>query len=104
MISFEGLTLSTERFQQAAWILRTFLHYVRDGLIPNLFPEGQSEGLYHTADATLWFFHAIHRYTEMTGDRSVLKRALPKLMEIIEHHTRGTRFGIGVDAKDGLLK
>ena len=104
MISFEGLTLATGRFQEAAWILRTFLYYVKDGLIPNLFPEGQNEGLYHTADATLWFFHAIHRYTEVTGDRSVLHLALPKLVEIIDSHMRGTRFGIGVDPHDGLLK
>ena len=33
-------------------------YHVRDGLIPNMFPEGGKEGLYHTADATLWFFHA----------------------------------------------
>ena len=59
MISLEGLTLVTGRHQEAAWILRTFAHYVRDGLIPNMFPEGESQGLYHTADATLWFFHAV---------------------------------------------
>ena len=35
---------------------------MRDGLIPNLFPEGEQKGLYHTADATLWFFHALDRY------------------------------------------
>ncbi len=68
MISLEGLTLATGRKQEAAWILRTFAYYIRDGLIPNLFPEGQKEGLYHTADATLWFFHAIHRY--MPGHRA----------------------------------
>ena len=38
-----------------------------------------SEGLYHTADATLWFFHAIHRYVELTGDRTTLRLLLPKL-------------------------
>jgi predicted glycogen debranching enzyme len=69
-----------------------------------LFPEGKNEGLYHTADATLWFFHAIDRYTEVTRDRSVLKMALPKLVDIFEHHIQGTRFGIGVDPSDGLLK
>ena len=69
MISLEGLTLATGRTNEAGWILRTFAHYVRDGLIPNLFPEGEKEGLYHTADATLWFFHAIDRYLELTGDR-----------------------------------
>jgi len=104
MISFEGLTLCTGRYQEAAWILRTFLHYVKDGLIPNLFPEGKNEGLYHTADATLWFFHAINRYTEVTQDRSVVRLALPKLVEIIDWHMKGTRFGIGVDPGDGLLK
>jgi predicted glycogen debranching enzyme len=62
MISLEGLTLSTHRYREAAYILRTFAHYVRDGLIPNMFPDGAREGLYHTADATLWFFHAVERY------------------------------------------
>ena len=59
MISLEGLTLVTGRDVEAGYILRTFAHYVRDGLIPNMFPEGEKEGLYHTADATLWFFHAV---------------------------------------------
>src|SRR6266849_3398655 len=59
MISLEGLTLVTGRQAEAGYILRTFAHYVRDGLIPNMFPEGEREGVYHTADASLWFFHAI---------------------------------------------
>ena len=44
MISLEGLTLATGRTNEAGWILRTFAHYVRDGLIPNLFPEGEQGG------------------------------------------------------------
>jgi predicted glycogen debranching enzyme len=52
MISLEGLTLATGRHVEAGYILRTFANSVRDGLIPNLFPEGQNRGLYHTADAT----------------------------------------------------
>ena len=39
MISLEGLTLTTGRHLEAGYILRTFAHHVRDGLIPNLFPE-----------------------------------------------------------------
>src|SRR5207244_13529606 len=77
---------------------------IRDGLIPNLFPEGEKEGLYHTADATLWYFQAIHRYLEITQDRSTLQLLLPKLIDIAEHHLRGTQFGIGVDPADGLLR
>lgn len=104
MISLEGLTLSTGRFTEAGYILRTFSHYVHDGLIPNLFPERQRGGLYHTADATLWFFHALHRYLLATNDRETLRFILPRLLDVVEHHLRGTRFGIGVDPSDGLLK
>jgi predicted glycogen debranching enzyme len=104
MISLEGLTLATRRPEEAGWILRTFAHYVRDGLIPNLFPEGENQGLYHTADATLWFFHALDRYLEQTGDRETLKHIYPKLVKIIEAHLHGTKFGIGVDPQDGLLR
>jgi predicted glycogen debranching enzyme len=104
MISLEGLTLTTGRFQEARNILHTFAHFIRDGLLPNLFPEGENEGLYHTADATLWFFHAIDRYLAYTGDRATLVLLIPKLLEIVQQHLQGTRFGIGVDRHDGLLR
>ena len=52
MISLDGLTLSTGRYREAGAILRTFSHYVKDGLLPNLFPEGERQALYHTVDAT----------------------------------------------------
>ena len=104
MIALEGLTLTTGRHREAAYILRTFGHYVRDGLLPNMFPDGSSEGVYHTADATLWFFHALDRYVQATGDQGTLDRLLPTLREILDRHLEGTRFGIGVDPADGLLR
>ncbi len=104
MISLEGLTLSTNRTAEGGYILRTFAQHVRDGLIPNLFPEGEKEGLYHTADATMWFFHALDRYLQVTDDPETLKQILPKLIDVYERHVHGTRFSIGVDPKDGLLR
>ena len=104
MISLEGLTLSTRRYREAGSILRTFGHYVREGLIPNMFPDGAREGLYHTADATLWFFHAVQQYVRVTGETDTLERLLPTFVQIVRHHLEGTRFGIGVDASDGLLR
>jgi predicted glycogen debranching enzyme len=104
MITLEGLTLTTGRHVEAGYILRTFAHYVRRGLIPNMFPEGHDEGLYHTADATLWFFHAIARYLAISGDKVLLPQIFSKLEQIIDCHIRGTDFGIGVDPKDGLLR
>ena len=102
MISLEGLTLCTGRHSEARGILMTFAHHLRDGLIPNLFPEGDQEGLYNTADATLWFFHAIDRYVTITKDLEPLRDLLPALEEIVRLHLAGTRFGIRVD-DDGLL-
>jgi predicted glycogen debranching enzyme len=102
MISLEGLTLCTGRQSEARGILMTFAHHLRDGLIPNLFPEGDQEGLYNTADATLWFFHAIDRYVTITQDREPLRDLLPSLEQIVHRHLAGTRFGIRVD-DDGLL-
>jgi predicted glycogen debranching enzyme len=103
MISLEGLTLATGRHREAGSILRTFASYIRDGLIPNMFPEGEHGGLYHTADATMWFFHAVARYVRTTNDRATLRALLPKMIDIIDHHVRGTSFNIHVDPKDGLL-
>lgn len=104
MISLEGLTLATGRHAEAAYILRTFISHVRDGLIPNFFPDRSTEGVYHTADATLWYFHALSRYMDLTGDRGLLRIHLPVLKDIVAHHQRGTRFGISVDPHDGLLR
>jgi predicted glycogen debranching enzyme len=104
MISLEGLTLSTGRHREAAYILKTFAHYVRDGLIPNMFPDGARDGLYHTADATLWFFHAMDRFVRVTGDTETLRRLVPTFVEIVRKHVEGTHFGIVVDPSDGLLR
>ncbi|HVY46966.1 MAG TPA: amylo-alpha-1,6-glucosidase, partial [Minicystis sp.] len=103
MISLEGLALVTGRADEAGYVLRTFARYVEDGLIPNMFPEGKNGGLYHTADATLWFFHAVDRYVEATGDLETLRVLLPVFVRIAEAHLRGTRFGIHVDPADRLL-
>jgi predicted glycogen debranching enzyme len=104
MISLEGLTVCTGRLREADYILRTFGHYVRDGLIPNMFPDGAREGLYHTADATLWYFHALERFLRARRETDTLRRLLPTMLEIARCHIEGTRFGIGVDPEDGLLR
>ena len=104
MISLEGLTLTTGRSAEAGHILRNFGSHVRDGLIPNVFPEGQAHGEYNTADATLWFFYAVDRYLLATKDSAMLSHLLPILLDIMDRHLAGTCFGIGVDPLDGLLR
>lgn len=103
MIALEGLTLVTGRAAEARNILLTFARYVKDGLIPDNIPEGLAPPVYHSADATMWFFHAVDRYVAATGDHETLALLLPILADIIEHHRRGTLFNIHMDPADGLL-
>jgi predicted glycogen debranching enzyme len=104
MIALRGLTLATGRPQDANNILRNFARYISDGLLPNNFPDqsGVIPG-YNTADATLWYVLAIYAYAEATGDETLVDDLLPTVREIISWHTRGARYHIGVDPRDGLL-
>lgn len=105
MISLPGLTMATGRANEAADILRTFARYVVDGLLPNNFAD-QSGAIpgYNTADATLWYVLAVRAYHKVTGDTALVAELLPTLDDIAAHHIGGTRFGIGVDPSDGLLR
>jgi predicted glycogen debranching enzyme len=103
MISLEGLTLLTGRHKDAREILLTFAKWIRDGLVPDLFPEGDKDAQYNTADASLWFCHALARYLDITADRTLLQELLPKVKEIVSSYRRGTKFGIGMDPADSLI-
>ncbi len=104
MISLPGLMLATNRFDEAADVLRTFAGFVKDGLLPNNFPDkaGVIPG-YNTVDATLWYVVAIDAYHRLTRDEQLVMDLLPIIQEIVARHVEGTRFGIGVDREDGLL-
>ena len=102
-ISLEGLTLLTGRPEVAQSIIRRIAGDIRDGLIPHSIPKGSRKGSYHTADVSLWFIHAVHRYVERTGDRHILDDMLPRLVDVIHHYLNGTRFNIRVDPADGLV-
>ncbi|NDC37583.1 MAG: glycogen debranching protein, partial [Proteobacteria bacterium] len=103
MIALPGLTLVTRRWDEGRRILQTFLESISEGMIPNLFPDGNQPPLYNTVDATLWLFVALYQYWKHTGDNSLLNpTTVAKLTEILELHNRGTRFGIHADS-DGLL-
>ncbi|MBV9100313.1 MAG: glycogen debranching enzyme family protein [Candidatus Dormibacteraeota bacterium] len=102
MIGLEGLALRTGRWDAAAATLREAVRHVRRGLIPNYFPD-HGEPEYHTADATLWMFHALHRYAATTGDAAMVAQLLPVLRNVVAWHVKGTDFSIRVDPADGLL-
>ena len=103
MIALPGLALATGRHADAAAILRTFAAHVDQGMLPNRFPDGNAAPEYNTVDATLWYFHALDGYLAATGDAALLAELYPVLKDIIDWHLRGTRYGIHVDKRDGLL-
>ncbi|MEM7333754.1 MAG: amylo-alpha-1,6-glucosidase [Chloroflexota bacterium] len=103
MIALPGLTLTANRPDVAASILRTYSQFVDQGMIPNRFPDAGEEPEYNTVDATLWYFEAIRAYYEKTQDLDLVKELFPILADIVQWHARGTRYNIHVDSADGLL-
>jgi predicted glycogen debranching enzyme len=104
MISLPGLALTTGRFSTARAILSAFADHLSQGMIPNRFPDEGDQPEYNTVDATLWFVHAIGEYLNRSDDLAFIREHLySRLIEIIDWHERGTRYGIRVE-EDGLLR
>ena len=103
LISLPGLTLATGRTELAREILRTFANFLNAGMLPNFFPESGSEPEYNSVDASLCFIETLRQYVEQTRDFAIVRDLFPTIAEIIDRYTAGTRFGIHVDPKDGLL-
>ena len=102
MIALPGCVLATGQYETAKSILRTFLAYERDGLVPNLFPEGQTEPRYNTVDAALLLINCVWLYYQRTEDTDFIREAWPVLVRIADAYRHGTRHAIGMDA-DGLI-
>ena len=106
MIAFEGLTLVTKRFDDAREILESFAKYIKNGLVPNLFPDANTEPMYNTVDASLWYFQAAYQYLNYTGNKEdydfIKEKIYPKLKEIFKAYSTKTDFSIGMD-EDGLI-
>lgn len=106
MIAFEGLTLVTKRFNDAREILESFAKYIKSGLVPNVFPDENTEPGYNTVDASLWYFQATYKYLKYTGGerdyKFIEEKIYPKLKEIYKAYSTKTDFSIGMDS-DGLI-
>lgn len=103
MIALPGLTLLTGQTQIARSILRTFSHFIDQGMLPNRFPDAEERPEYNTVDATLWYFEALRAYLAATDDLGLIAELFPALQDIIDWHVRGTRYRIKMDPEDGLL-
>ncbi len=104
MISLPGLLIAPGILEEAREIILGFIARMRQGVIPNRFPDGGVKPEYNTADATLWMIQAMRAVVNASTDRTLpLNMFYPAAKEVIQWHRRGTVFDIGVDPSDHLL-
>jgi predicted glycogen debranching enzyme len=106
--ALRGLCLATGRLTEARSILLEWAPLVSEGMLPNRFVDQGDAPEFNSVDASLWYVIAVHDYlraAEAAGirvpadDRKTLAEAVTG---IIAGYSRGTRYGIHLDA-DGLL-
>lgn len=101
MTAYDGLFLETGRHDEGRRLLLRAAGTLSEGMLANTSDTGATQ--YNTADATLWFLHAVGRHTEVTGDLDLGADLAGVLLDVVGQHLAGTRFGIRVDPSDGLL-
>jgi predicted glycogen debranching enzyme len=101
MVSYDGLFLTAARADEGRRLLRAYAATLSEGMLANTADTGAVE--YNTADATLWFVHAVGRHVSVTGDTDLAADLASALDDILRAHLVGTRYGIRVDPADSLL-
>ncbi len=102
--SLPGLLIATGRMRDAESLLRHLAAQTDRGMIPGSHSELERAPIYDSADAVFWFFRALRLALDAGADEHILTDLYPGLAEAVDWHLRGTRFGIGTDPSDGLLR
>lgn len=103
MIASLGCCIAAGRKDDAESIFNTFMKYIKKGIMPNMFPEGDEEPRYNTVDASLLFIYAVYEYYQEFKDLEFVKKAMPVMEDIIYWYKKGTDFNIKMDI-DGLIQ
>ncbi|WP_198551551.1 amylo-alpha-1,6-glucosidase [Moritella sp. Urea-trap-13] len=103
MIALWGCNLSTNQFEDAKQIFRTFIRYEQRGILPNLFPEAGVAPMYNTIDASLLFIVSLYEYYQSSGDLDFIRdEAYDCMTNIYQHYCEGTDFEIKM-LENGLI-
>lgn len=100
--AFNGTCLQTKRYAEAKSILRSFIKYEQNGLIPNMFPEGDEQPLYNSVDAPLLFINSVYEYYLATEDKDFILEVKSTIENMINNYIEGTDYHIYMD-NDGLI-
>jgi predicted glycogen debranching enzyme len=94
LIAMRGLVLTTGRFSEAKELLENLLGSVHQGLIYNVYVEGNGAGSgyqYHSADASLLLFVALYDYVLGTNDLDFFSKHQKTLKSILDFFIDGTQ-------------
>jgi len=90
MLSIPGLCLTTGRYEIAKDVIKRWLNFLKDGLIPNFIPVTYPfECPHNSSDASLWLFNAAYHYYIYTKDVKFIEEIHQKLCEIVEGYIHG---------------
>ncbi|MBU0469172.1 MAG: glycosyltransferase, partial [Candidatus Omnitrophica bacterium] len=120
MISLPGLTLPSGDSETFRNVMKNYLRFVKNGLLPNFIGDGRDPG-YNSIDATMWLFWALSEYIRSTNDydlfdsqivRAFKSEGQPEtvreiLEEIVHEFMKGNpmlkTMGIGMDSDHLIL-
>ncbi|MBC8468214.1 MAG: glycogen/starch synthase [Planctomycetes bacterium] len=104
MIALPGLCLESKMFDIFRDVMKNYMEFVKDGLLPNLIGNG-SMPRYNSIDASLWLLWAMGKYLEQTQDYAFLDSTVDRrfsqnekdtvqdiLEEIIDTYRKGMKF------------
>lgn len=100
-VALPGLLLTTARFEEAKDVIRRFLDYTRNGLVPVYFGEDGEPG-YASIDTSLWLIYAVYKHFSYTDDLQFVEEVYPRIRDIVEWYQRGT--DVNSVAGDNLLE
>lgn len=100
MIALPGLCLPTGRREEGKEIILSFLRYLRGGLIPNAFMEG--EMIYNSVDGVLWLFWAVYQLLKAKWDEDFAIEVFPYLLQVVSDLQGGKAGNVQV-TDDGLI-
>jgi glycogen debranching enzyme len=104
-VAIRGLLIARGRLREAAAVLLAWSGHISEGMLPNRFPDAGEQPEYNAVDASLWFAVAVHELLAAGGaEAEDAARLRVAVVAVLEGYTAGTRYGISLDERDGLLR
>ncbi len=103
-IALPGLTFCAGRKTKGLRILESVTKSIKNGLVPNMFHEGDGPHAYNSIDASLWYIWSVQKLLDaMPGHEGwILEKLWEAIQEIIATYKGGVHANLFVD-EDGLL-